>query len=201
MPTDLRWWTYSARGRRRDMQDAHVVARCERSGWCVFAVADGHGGRGAVDALQPWVAPAVVGALSGARERKEDGRFDEADVARRLQTAVADLDTRLYAELRGARRTSGTTLVLAAFHPRTRQLFVANVGDSRAVLADARTGEVLLATEDHTAKQPGEARRVRTAGGAVERGRVGGVLAPSRALGDFAPGLKRVDTAPAPYRE
>jgi len=179
------------------MQDEHVVAQCTKSDWCLFAVCDGHGGHGAVETLKPWIAPTILAALLEAKRvpSSSGGRYDEADVAERLQIAIADLDTRLFVELRGATRNSGTTLVLAAYNTQTRQLFVANVGDSRAVVADIRdNGRVLLATTDHSAKQTDEVSRIRSAGGHVTDNRVAGVLSPSRALGDFGVGLKRLST-------
>lgn len=64
-----------------------------------------------------------------------------------------------------------------------RMLFVANVGDSRAVLC--RGGKAQRMTIDHKASLPEEAKRIRDAGGFIGRNkRVNGVLAISRALGD-----------------
>ena len=64
-------------------------------------------------------------------------------------------------------------------------VFVANCGDSRAVLCDARGTAVALSV-DHTPALAGEAERIVAAGCFVSDGRVGGTLALSRALGDAA---------------
>lgn len=70
-----------------------------------------------------------------------------------------------------------------------RDLFVANVGDARAVMAvDQGNGKMTAArlTRDHNPTTPREIDRVRRAGGSVYNGRVNGMLAVSRALGDHA---------------
>ena len=61
------------------------------------------------------------------------------------------------------RDTSGTTAVCILIEHSTRRLWVANVGDSRAVLC--RKGTVLALTRDHKADRPDEVERIRKAGG------------------------------------
>lgn len=105
--------------------------------------------------------------------------------------------------------TSGATAV-AALIRRTSEgkfLYVANVGDSRAVLctsvdqnkfestyfsfnffrspAQTECGYVAQRlSHDHTADDPGEQQRIQAAGGFIARGRVLGILAVSRSFGD-----------------
>lgn len=62
-------------------------------------------------------------------------------------------------------------------------LYVANVGDCRAVLC--RAGKAVTLTKDHTPSVPGEAARVEAAGGFVSRGRVNGILGVTRSFGDI----------------
>ena len=70
-------------------------------------------------------------------------------------------------------------------------LFCANAGDSRCVLC--RDGRVLPLSFDHKPHLPQETRRIMKAGSFVFNRRVNGVLALSRAIGDFGfkqrPGL------------
>ncbi|CAK9068971.1 unnamed protein product [Durusdinium trenchii] len=66
----------------------------------------------------------------------------------------------------------------------SKELGVANVGDSRAVSIDGSAGTQRLSM-DHRPSDPAEARRVREEGGFVTMGRVAGELAISRALGDL----------------
>ncbi|MCL4133310.1 UNVERIFIED_CONTAM: hypothetical protein GTU68_021944, partial [Idotea baltica] len=76
---------------------------------------------------------------------------------------------------------SGTTAVCAFISP--THIFVANCGDSRAVLY--RSGGIGLSTFDHKPINPIEKERIQNAGGSVMIQRVNGSLAVSRALGDF----------------
>lgn len=65
-----------------------------------------------------------------------------------------------------------------------KELFVANAGDSRAVLC--RGGRAIALTEDHKPFQDREMERIRKAGGFVtEQGRVNGNLNLSRSIGDL----------------
>ncbi|KAG1669264.1 hypothetical protein FOA52_003302 [Chlamydomonas sp. UWO 241] len=77
----------------------------------------------------------------------------------------------------------GTTAVVALLG--TKKMWVANCGDSRAVLC--RGGRVVQLTDDHKPEREDEAARVERAGGQVlywNGHRVMGVLAMSRAIGD-----------------
>lgn len=63
-----------------------------------------------------------------------------------------------------------------------RVLYTANAGDARAVLC--RTGKAIRLTYDHKGTDKREAKRITDAGGFVLSGRVNGVLAVTRSLGD-----------------
>merc|ERR1740117_1887397 len=81
---------------------------------------------------------------------------------------------------------AGCTATVALVTP--THIIVANVGDSRCVLSTAT--QVSALTEDHKPQMPAERARIEAAGGTVvnSRGtfRVNGILAVSRALGDFS---------------
>ena len=79
-------------------------------------------------------------------------------------------------------RGAGTTACVVFVASNT--LFVANAGDSRAVLC--RDGEAVALSTDHKPALEEERRRIENADGMVFRNRVNGVLATSRALGDAA---------------
>lgn len=63
------------------------------------------------------------------------------------------------------------------------EIICANAGDSRTVLSKGGTARDM--SIDHKPDDPAELRRIMNAGGSVEDGRVNGMLALSRALGDF----------------
>lgn len=79
----------------------------------------------------------------------------------------------------------GSTAIMALF--KNNQIYVGNVGDSRAVLCQA--GKAVALSQDHKPDRPDEFARIKKLGGFVTcHGvpRVQGVLAVSRAFGDFA---------------
>src|SRR5262245_56993979 len=65
------------------------------------------------------------------------------------------------------------------------KLYVANVGDTRALLR--RGGKAVRLTYDHKPYNPEEVKRIRDVGGFVsgDVGRVNGVIAVARSIGDF----------------
>lgn len=63
------------------------------------------------------------------------------------------------------------------------EIYVANAGDTRCVIAERGRAKDL--SIDHKPDLPNEKRRVQRAGGFVEEGRVNGVIAISRAIGDW----------------
>lgn len=76
---------------------------------------------------------------------------------------------------------SGSTAVCALISP--NQIFVANCGDSRAVLCNNK--RPTFSTQDHKPVLPSEKERIQRAGGSVMIQRINGSLAVSRALGDY----------------
>ena len=62
-------------------------------------------------------------------------------------------------------------------------MYVANAGDTRCVIASKSKAKDL--SHDHKPDLLNEKRRVERAGGVVDEGRVNGVIAISRALGDW----------------
>jgi protein phosphatase 2C family protein 2/3 len=63
------------------------------------------------------------------------------------------------------------------------EIYVANAGDTRCVIA--AKGKAKDLSIDHKPDLPTEKRRVQRAGGFVEEGRVNGIIAVSRAIGDW----------------
>ncbi len=83
----------------------------------------------------------------------------------------------------------GTTIISALLDKQNRELLVANLGDSRCVLAQEMANGVLTAhplSRDHKPLDPTERARIEHAGCVVSpEGRINGTHALSRAIGDF----------------
>ncbi|KAF8200822.1 phosphatase 2C-domain-containing protein [Pholiota molesta] len=80
-------------------------------------------------------------------------------------------------------KSTGETVTLVTPPPNSRYvLYSANAGDARGVLC--RAGKAVRLTYDHKGSDKQEAKRITDAGGFVMSGRVNGVLAVTRSLGD-----------------
>lgn len=84
-------------------------------------------------------------------------------------------------------RVSGSTVACALIRPSPlgdfKRLFVANLGDSRVVLAKS-DGSAERLTYDHTAEDAQEQARIAAVGGFMLHGRILGILSVARAIGD-----------------
>ena len=81
---------------------------------------------------------------------------------------------------------AGCTACSALITP--TEIWVANAGDSRAVIGKKRSDgkyEAFAMSEDHKPDNEGEKKRIEEAGGFVEDNRVRGILALSRSIGDL----------------
>ena len=136
-----------------------------------FAVFDGHGGSEAVDYCKARMH----------EEFRKSLQESPDDVARAFANCFSKVDNQL--RLTGA-VTSGTTATVSYIRKEGFQkvLYVANVGDSKGVLVSNSGAEQL--TYDHKGLDQGEIDRIVSGGGIIIRGRVGGQLAVTRALGD-----------------
>ena len=77
----------------------------------------------------------------------------------------------------------------------SRVVYIANLGDTRAILS--KNGLAERMTYDHRGTDQSEIERVKSVGGIVVDGRVGGVLAITRAFGDHS--LKGKGVIAKPY--
>jgi protein phosphatase 2C family protein 2/3 len=109
-------------------------------------------------------------------------------------SALLTIDHHYYLATHLADDSAGTTALAALIWGSA--LYIANVGDSRAVLS--RRGKAVQLTRDHKAVEPAERRRIEAAGGFVcTEGRLCGELAVSRALGNHHRNLKGERATPA----
>jgi len=158
-------------GHRSAMEDEQMVFHSERrSDPSVFAIFDGHSGRGASMFLKHNLARYL---------ERAGGLGSSMDPLKITQACLA-LDQDF---LKGVDHTHGSTACMAFLHE--SRLLVANIGDSRCLVMD-EAGKVKLQTIDHKPNNPIENKRIHAAGGFVVAGRVDGQLALSRAFGDSA---------------
>ncbi|XP_044264474.1 protein phosphatase 1A [Tribolium madens] len=171
----LRYGVASMQGWRVEMEDAHMAKTNlgdALKDWSYFAVFDGHAGA----KVSAHCAEHLLDAIMQTEEFQED-------VMKGIHNGFLELDNKMRSlpEMTSGEDKSGTTAVCAFVSPRL--IYVANCGDSRAVLC--RGGSPVFTTQDHKPGLPSERERIVKAGGNVMIQRVNGSLAVSRALGDY----------------
>lgn len=105
--------------------------------------------------------------------------------SRLLKDQMLSIDKQVVDNCKGNTDMSGSTAVIAILDGEL--LIIANVGDSRAVMGDQK-GSTIPLSFDHKPNQLKERRRIKEAGGFITFTgvwRVAGILATSRALGDY----------------
>jgi len=163
------------RGRRISMEDQTVIYGSLEGNELedYFAVFDGHGGIAASKFCASSLHNEITSVL---RQKASDDLTD-------MKTLMKEAFVRCNESLKELNTCSetGTTAVVA--YSRGNRLWIANVGDSRAVLS--KNGSAVRITTDHKPSLQSEKNRILEQKGFVFFGRVNGVLAVSRALGDF----------------
>lgn len=112
-------------------------------------------------------------------------KFGTIDYGKLITDEVLAADHVLVEIAKKSMDVAGTTALIAILED--SQLIVANVGDSRGVMCDGR-GNAIPLSFDHKPQQMRERKRIKEAGGFVTFNgvwRVAGILATSRALGDY----------------
>lgn len=157
---------------------------CEQ--WAFYAVYDGHGGTQAAELCNRELHKQLGGQLLRAMREQRTPSVPLADevVADALVQTFQIMDDQLL-KMGAFEYGSTATVVLVRRSGSNLRLHVANVGDSRALAIDGARRYARV-SQDHRPSDESEARRVRQEGGFVQMGRVAGVLAVSRALGDHS---------------
>lgn len=115
----------------------------------------------------------------------DNTKFSGIDYGRIITDEVLEADRLLLEVAKKNRDVAGTTALIALMEG--SHLIVANVGDSRGVMCDSK-GNAIPLSFDHKPQQIKEMKRIKEAGGFVTFNgvwRVAGILATSRALGDY----------------
>ncbi|CAO2170654.1 unnamed protein product [Urochloa humidicola] len=168
----------SIRGRRASMEDFYDIrsSRIDDKQINFFGVFDGHGGTRAASYLKKHLFENLI---------KHSAFVDDTKSA--ISEIFKKTDEDFLDDIEGNIQVGSTasTAVLVDNH-----LYVANVGDSRAVISKA--GKAIALSDDHKPNRSDEQKRIEDAGGVVTWSgtwRVGGILAMSRAFGNHL--LKR----------
>eukprot|EP01127_Copromyxa_protea_P009313 TRINITY_DN2187_c0_g1_i1.p1 TRINITY_DN2187_c0_g1~~TRINITY_DN2187_c0_g1_i1.p1 ORF type:complete len:748 (+),score=105.54 TRINITY_DN2187_c0_g1_i1:95-2338(+) len=169
-----------AQGRRQTMEDEVFVCGSlgDNPSLDLIGLFDGHNG----DAVSKYLANAVPNLM-------RDILQDKLDVTPELfENAWKQLSRNLKKDC----VVGGSTALVALFFHEQDKIFIANVGDCRAVLGNPGIGKRI--TDDHRPGSQKERQRIEALGGSVSSlvskdgriiSRVNGVLAVSRSFGDF----------------
>ncbi|CAI5478364.1 unnamed protein product [Closterium sp. Yama58-4] len=177
---------HAAQGRRDEMEDHVVVLEDIGAGFLYAGVFDGHAGASSAKFLSDELHDDCMEALEGGAVLEDEDLTAAEDA---LEDAFLKADQRLlqWLEEHSSEPESGSTGTVAFV--RHDRLFVAHIGDSRAVMAVG--GDEGYISDDHkpsgdSSKAQAEIKRINKAGGWVSQGRVCGVIAVSRAFGNVA---------------
>lgn len=164
----------SFRGKRVSMEDFFDVkmSKINEKTICFFGVFDGHGGSRAAEYLKQH----LFENLMKHPQFMTDTKLAISETYKQTDKDFLDAEKDTF-------RDDGSTASTAVLVG--NRLYVANVGDSRAVISKA--GKAIPLSEDHKPNRVDERKRIENAGGVVMWAgtwRVGGVLAMSRAFGN-----------------
>lgn len=163
----VRFGCSSMQGWRRAMEDDHSLVLLPQGGF--FGVYDGHGG----DTTARYCAAQLHQFVFNT------DAFKANDIRKALHDGFVELDKHMF--MTNSSNRTGCAAVVLYIDDNT--LYCANAGDSRCVMC--RKGAAFALSSDHKPTNPGEQHRIERAGGYVWNRRVNGVLALSRAIGDF----------------
>jgi len=186
--------SFGEKGMRRQMEDESLICTSLRTqcpalpkerDFSLLAIFDGHGGKQVGNFVKTYLAVELGNAFNA-----EDGPRDEKLPDKKLKKAVEAtfqrLDSRIATELTGA--FDGCTACVLLVN--AELCICANLGDSMAYLcrhtADQDIQAIPLQMRQHKCWMMKEKERILRAGGAVENGRINGVLEVSRAFGDIS---------------
>lgn len=174
----LHYGLAAMQGWRIEMEDAHTAKTSlppPFTDWAFFAVFDGHAGgkvakycsTGLLDAiLQTAEFKSLISDMQNGTASSSVLDSKQVDlIMKGLKMGFLSFDEKMrqMPHLHGENERSGTTAVCALVA--TEHIFLANLGDSRALIS--RAGTVHFSTEDHKPYLPKERERIVNAGTAI----------------------------------
>jgi len=176
----------SMQGFRREMEDTHIIANMPNApDHSLFAVFDGHGGKGAAIFAQN-------NFVSFLAESPEWITYLATMSASHLTLALTNCFINIDNAMRKLcdedntnliLRFGGCTAVVVIVTPTF--IICANAGDSRAVMSKTNLRMSIPLSHDHKPQNPDEKARIEKCGGFVNNDRINNILAVSRSFGDF----------------
>jgi len=183
---------HGEKGMRRQMEDEHIIcpslrAQCpllpKDRDFALFAVLDGHGGKQVASFVKTYLAVELGNALQA--EEPKEGPLSDKRLKKAVEATFQRIDSRIATELPGC--YDGCTAIVVLVNEELT--VVANLGDSMAYLCrhneDDEMQPIPLQMRQHKCWMMKEKERILRSGGAVENGRINGVLEVSRAFGDI----------------
>jgi len=193
----------SMQGWRKSNEDAHIHELDLGDGNSLFAVFDGHGGEQVAMFCERHF-PTMLINNEEYKKKNYQKALEEVfmeidyllvneegyelmkdlilDMKRAVRGSTAKLDLQEERETKGIPFQAGCTSCVVLIT--ADSIYCANAGDSRAVIS-TKAGKCIEMSYDHKPENDEEIRRVKAAGNFVEDGRVQGVIAVSRAIGDW----------------
>ncbi|XP_072180226.1 protein phosphatase 1L-like [Diadema setosum] len=173
---------YAIQGRRPGMEDRFDYATGERDGLTekFYGIYDGHGGEFAAEFTEKLLSQTVLARLATAKRRDLP-----VNHSRILIEEILAVDEKFLTVAKSNLDMAGSTVLVALVTD--SDVIVANVGDSRGVMCDHK-GKTVPLSYDHKPQHQQERKRIKKAGGFITFNgvwRVAGILATSRAIGDY----------------
>eukprot|EP01083_Nonionella_stella_P227159 806184_1 len=168
----------SKQGIRPTMEDQVVVespflvygSKCTSGNLSIYGVFDGHGGRQCAEYCATNLCETLTKYL-----------LSETTVDSAFNLCISELDERT---IEYSKDASGSTCCIILIDNIKYDLFCCNVGDSRSILINKNCTKHKQLSIEHKPEYPIEKQRIENANGWVTFGRVCGILAVSRSLGD-----------------
>ena len=160
--------SYQAQGRRPYMEDRIIIKLNKTNAF--ISVLDGHGGSQCANFLKKNLYSIFL------NENKKLSSKNMKKVL--LNTYVKSDDIFL-----NTKQRSGSTACTLFLNDKQKKFFVTNTGDSRIILYT--NNKVIQLSIDHKPEIPKEQHRIYRRGGFVKNGRLNGILAMSRSMGDI----------------
>lgn len=185
--------TYGEKGMRRQMEDEHLIctslrdqcpALSKERDFALFAIFDGHGGKQVANFIKTFLAVELGNAFN-AEDGPREEKLSDKKLKKSIEATFQRLDSRIASELTGC--FDGCTAVCLLINAEV--CICLNLGDSMGYLcrhtAEQEIQAIPLQMRQHKCWMMKEKERILRAGGAVENGRINGVLEVSRAFGDI----------------